>query len=83
MCFLDSSWDALTRVDSDPITGTKIHVCALCDQQFKRRDNLKNHVEAIHLGAQYRCKFVGCDKVCGSAPALRGHVRTYHENQLC
>ena len=72
-------WEALARHGNDPMTGTRIHICSLCDQKFKRKDNLKNHVEAKHLGAQYRCHYVGCDKVCGSGPALRGHIRNTHE----
>ncbi len=77
MCL--DGWEALARHNIDPITRTKIHICALCDQQFKRKDNLKNHVEAKHLGAEYRCPYAGCEKVCGSGPALRGHIRNIHE----
>ena len=73
--FLDN-WEALLRYETD-IDGTrKIH-CALCNQVFRRKDHLKNHAEAIHLGVEYKCSF--CEKVCRSAPALRGHVRQTHE----
>jgi Zinc finger, C2H2 type len=78
--FLAALLDSYMKVQVLP-TGYRKFACVVCHKAFNKKDNLKNHVEAIHIQMEYRCTYPACDKVCKSQPALRGHIRAYHEKQ--
>jgi hypothetical protein len=76
--FFAALLDSYMKIQVLP-SGCRKFACIVCEKIFNKKDNLKNHVEAIHIQMEYRCHYPACDKVCKSQPALRGHVRSYHE----
>eukprot|EP00092_Neocalanus_flemingeri_P095240 GFUD01121157.1.p1 GENE.GFUD01121157.1~~GFUD01121157.1.p1 ORF type:complete len:629 (+),score=106.41 GFUD01121157.1:42-1889(+) len=54
----------------------RLFLCTQCDYKGKK-DNLRRHVDANHLGVKYLCDL--CDYRCGDPCNLMKHYRTKHD----
>jgi len=54
--------------------------CEQCDKTFGRKDNLKTHINTVHLKQKkYKCDL--CDKSFGQKQQLKRHINTFHLKQ--
>ena len=62
--------------DTD-MNGESFWKCTECGQEYKRKDNLVSHIEAIHLNIPgLHCPH--CSTFCASRNALRMHLYRKH-----
>lgn len=59
--------------------GQKGYRCLNCNKFSKKKDHMKDHIEAHHLQLEYSCPYIECGKTCGSQPALRMHIRSHNK----
>ena len=55
----------------------RMYECEVCHKEFKRRDHLKTHNNAIHLGVKYPCN--KCEHKATNPSDLRKHIRSQHD----
>ena len=55
-------------------------VCPICDQNFKTKSNLKNHIDAVHKEKKsHTCSI--CEKSFSLKANLKNHVDAVHEGK--
>ena len=57
---------------------TKTYKCRKCDKIYISPTDLRDHINVIHCGIIFDCKF--CDHVAGSEFNLHQHITTTHQN---
>ena len=60
--------------------GEKNYNCDFCEKSFTRRDNLKNHINLIHIIKNIKCNF--CEECFSTFGALKSHVNVIHAEPL-
>ena len=57
--------------------GKGVFECALCSKKFAYKENVKVHINAVHMIRKYSCKY--CGKTYSRPRTLKGHIKVYHE----
>ena len=64
---------------------TKFHgdgfPCQSCDYKAGLKDQLKYHIESVHLGIRYECNFEGCSYSSSQKTTLRVHRAKRHSEK--
>ena len=61
---------------------TNRYLCELCDATFRVPAQLKQHVDAVHLGLRpFVCSYDGCNAKFTLKGNLNKHVRSIHEGE--
>jgi len=64
--------------DTDPITGKKFWICAVCNYSQKLRKDVMKHVERRHMNLAIPCQY--CPASLPSRTELRTHLKSKHTN---
>ena len=57
--------------------------CAICGKGFKRKNNVKVHIETIHYEIKrYKCEENGCDKRFAQVSHLNVHMQAHRRREL-
>jgi len=61
--------------------STDLFMCVICNYQARRRDHIRNHIEAKHMesGHSYQCDL--CDQLCPTLNALYAHKSRKHRKK--
>jgi len=62
-----------------PETSGTGHLCEICNKEFKTKQSLKVHTQAIHEGIKYNCEF--CPHSATTQSNLKVHVQKKHSMQ--
>ena len=57
--------------------GKGIFECAFCSKKFAYKENVKVHINTVHMVRKYSCKY--CGKTYSRPQTLKGHIKVYHE----
>ena len=57
--------------------GKGVFECGICGKKFAYKENLKVHIDAVHMVRKYSCQY--CDKTYSRLQTLKGHIKVYHE----
>ena len=61
-----------------PETSGTGHLCEICNKEFKTKQSLKVHTQAIHEGIKYNCEF--CPHSATTQSNLKVHVQKKHSS---
>ena len=68
--------DAINAIANNLIT-TKAFKCLICERVFKKKQNVRSHIEAVHIKNKILVCDI-CDKGYQRKPYLRRHIEKYH-----
>ena len=57
--------------------GKGVFECAFCSKKFAYKENVKVHMNIVHMVRKYSCKY--CGKIYLRPQTLKGHIKVYHE----
>ena len=57
----------------------KILTCNICQKEFTNKDNMKKHVNAVHMIKEFSCN--ECGKIYSRANTLKGHINVVHKGK--
>ena len=52
--------------------------CNVCDFITNSKDNLSQHVQAIHEGRTFQCPSIDCNKIFKRGTSILQHMRSEH-----
>lgn len=76
ICVTDYTTDALYDSGHTSASSKSEYPCLNCSKTFFSRQNLKRHINALHVGVRYQCEF--CDATLTQLDNLVRHKRIRH-----
>ena len=57
--------------------GEGVFECTFCSKKFPYKENVKVHINTVHMVRKYSCKY--CGKTYSMPQTLKVHIKVYHE----